>query len=132
MDVENLRFAIMDRDQTGLSRKAYSQNLSGSRYFIEKAPITDYNQLERRLRSGDITVAIEIPLILLEMLLKDIKVKIGFGLMARCQIVQKLSVDIYQAMHLTWMLDMAMRQPTNMVDQFSPLISKPVIAITLM
>lgn len=37
-----------------------------------------------------------------------------------------------QAMHLTWMLDMAMRQPTNMVDQFSPLISKPVIAITLM
>lgn len=60
MDVENLRFAIMDRDQTGLSQ-AYSQNLSGSRYFIEKAPITDYNQLERRLRSGDITVAIEIP-----------------------------------------------------------------------
>ncbi|TFT68420.1 ATP-binding cassette domain-containing protein, partial [Proteus mirabilis] len=49
MDVENLRFAIMDRDQTGLSQ-AYSQNLSGSRYFIEKAPITDYNQLERRLR----------------------------------------------------------------------------------
>ena len=37
-----------------------------------------------------------------------------------------------QAMHPNLMLDMAMRQPTNMVDQVSPLISKPVIVITLM
>lgn len=35
LDVENLRFGIMDRDQTGLSQ-AYGQSLSGSRYFIEK------------------------------------------------------------------------------------------------
>ena len=44
--------------------------------------------------------------------------------MARCQIVQETVRGYIQAIHLTWMLDMAMRQPTNMVDQFSPLISE--------
>ena len=35
MDVENLSFAVLDRDQTGLSRD-YALNLSGSRYFVER------------------------------------------------------------------------------------------------
>ncbi|MDM3702485.1 ribosome-associated ATPase/putative transporter RbbA [Proteus mirabilis] len=120
MDVENLRFAIMDRDQTGLSQ-AYSQNLSGSRYFIEKAPITDYNQLERRLRSGDITVAIEIPPNFARDVAKGHKVKIGVWIDGAMPNRAETVRGYIQAMHLTWMLDMAMRQPTNMVDQFSPI-----------
>lgn len=120
MDVENLRFAIIDRDQTGLSQ-AYSQNLSGSRYFIEKAPITDYNQLERRLRSGDITVAIEIPPNFARDVAKGHKVKIGVWIDGAMPNRAETVRGYIQAMHLTWMLDMAMRQPTNMVDQFSPI-----------
>ncbi|SUC40757.1 ABC-type multidrug transport system [Proteus mirabilis] len=120
MDVENLRFAIMDRDQTGLSQ-AYSQNLSGSRYFIEKAPITDYNQLERRLRSGDITVAIEIPPNFARDVAKGHEVKIGVWIDGAMPNRAETVRGYIQAMHLTWMLDMAMRQPTNMVDQFSPI-----------
>lgn len=38
MDVEDLRFAVLDRDQT-LSSQGWSQNLAGSRYFIEQAPL---------------------------------------------------------------------------------------------
>jgi ribosome-dependent ATPase len=60
LDVTNLTFAVLDRDQTALSR-AYAQNLDGSRYFIEKAPIASYADLDRRMRSGDISLAIEIP-----------------------------------------------------------------------
>jgi ribosome-dependent ATPase len=34
MDVENLRFSVLDRDQT-VSSQAWTLNLAGSRYFIE-------------------------------------------------------------------------------------------------
>jgi ribosome-dependent ATPase len=37
LDVEDLRYAVLDRDQTGLSQN-YALNLSGSRYFIEQPP----------------------------------------------------------------------------------------------
>src|SRR3546814_2501525 len=32
-----------------------------SRYFVERAPITGYGDLDRRMREGDISLAIEIP-----------------------------------------------------------------------
>ena len=60
MDVDNLSFAVLDRDQTPESR-AYIQEFTGSRYFTEKRPITDYADLEHRLQDGDIKAAIEIP-----------------------------------------------------------------------
>jgi ribosome-dependent ATPase len=60
MDVENLRYAVLDRDQSTISH-SYAQSLSGSRYFIEKPPITDYADMDRRMRSGELSLAIEIP-----------------------------------------------------------------------
>ncbi|MFN3509196.1 MAG: ribosome-associated ATPase/putative transporter RbbA [Allorhizobium sp.] len=60
LDVENLTFAALDRDDTVLSRE-YIAEIAGSRYFIERPPITDYDELDRRMRSGDISLAIEIP-----------------------------------------------------------------------
>ena len=38
LDVEDLTFAVLDRDQSTLSQ-GYTQGLSGSRYFIEQAPL---------------------------------------------------------------------------------------------
>lgn len=43
-----------------LSRE-YVAEIAGSRYFIERPPISDYQELDRRMRSGDISLAIEIP-----------------------------------------------------------------------
>lgn len=60
MDVENLSFAVLDRDDTTLSRD-YVLQIAGSRYFTQKAPITDYDDLDRRMRAGEISLAIEIP-----------------------------------------------------------------------
>jgi ribosome-dependent ATPase len=59
-DVNNLSFAVLDRDNSHESR-AYLEELRGSSYFIEKAPIKNAAQLERRMQSGDISAAIEIP-----------------------------------------------------------------------
>ena len=60
MDVENLPFATLDRDGTQASRE-YALNLSGSRYFVERPPIRDYRDLDRRMRAGELSLALEIP-----------------------------------------------------------------------
>jgi ribosome-dependent ATPase len=60
LDVENLRYAVLDRDQTALSRD-YALDLAGSRYFKEHRAITDYAELDQRMRSGELSLAIEIP-----------------------------------------------------------------------
>jgi len=60
MDVENLSFAVLDRDDTTVSRD-YALQISGSRFFTEKPPISDYADLDRRMTNGEISLAIEIP-----------------------------------------------------------------------
>ena len=60
LDVEDLRYAVLDRDQTSISQN-YALNLSGSRYFLEQPPLTDYQDLDNRMRRGKIALAIEIP-----------------------------------------------------------------------
>jgi ribosome-dependent ATPase len=59
-DVNNLTFAVLDRDQTPESR-AYLEELRGSTYFVEKPPLEDYADLDRRLKDGSIDASIEIP-----------------------------------------------------------------------
>jgi len=60
MDVRDLRYAVLDLDQTSLST-SYQLDISGSRYFIEQPPINDYDELDRRMTSGELALAIEIP-----------------------------------------------------------------------
>ena len=59
-DVENLRFAVLDRDQTPESRD-YIANIAGSRYFVQRPPLLDEADLDRRMKSGEVSLAIEIP-----------------------------------------------------------------------
>ena len=59
-DVNTLSFAVLDHDQSHESR-AYLEELRGSAYFVEKSPLADYADLERRLENGDIEAGIEIP-----------------------------------------------------------------------
>ncbi|GGG26886.1 multidrug ABC transporter ATP-binding protein [Caldovatus sediminis] len=60
MDVEDLTVAVLDRDQTTTSRD-YALNIAGSRYFIERPPLADHAELDRRMSAGELSVAIEIP-----------------------------------------------------------------------
>jgi ribosome-dependent ATPase len=59
-DVNNLSFAVLDRDRTPESR-AYLEEMRGSAYFVEQPELADYADLEHRLRAGSIKAAIEIP-----------------------------------------------------------------------
>ncbi|MEZ2127159.1 MULTISPECIES: ribosome-associated ATPase/putative transporter RbbA [unclassified Sinorhizobium] len=59
-DVENLRFAAFDQDDTPESRQVI-EAFSSSRYFEERQPITTTAELDQRFRSGELQLAIEIP-----------------------------------------------------------------------
>jgi len=112
LDVENLTYAVMDRDQSGLSQN-YALNLSGSRYFIERPPITDYNDLDRRMRSGELSLAIEIPVGFARDIKRAKAVQIGAwvdGAMPR----RAETVEGYVlGMHQGWLLELAARQPNG-------------------
>jgi ribosome-dependent ATPase len=59
-DVENLNFAAFDQDRTPESRRLL-EGFSGSRYFSQRPPISSMDELERRMRSGELAVVVEIP-----------------------------------------------------------------------
>jgi ribosome-dependent ATPase len=59
-DVNSLSFAALDRDNSFESR-AYLEELRGSPYFVEHPPIRDANDLQERLKSGSVSVTVEIP-----------------------------------------------------------------------
>jgi ribosome-dependent ATPase len=109
MDVENLSFAVLDRDQTSLSQN-YALNLSGSRYFVEHPSIKDYNDLDRRMRNGELSLAIEIPPGFARDVKRGVPVQIGAwidgAMPSRAETVQ----GYVQAMHRGWLMDVAKRQ----------------------
>jgi ribosome-dependent ATPase len=59
-DVNSLTFAALDHDHSHESR-AYLEELRGSSYFVEKPPLANYADLEKRLANGDIDAGIEVP-----------------------------------------------------------------------
>jgi len=60
LDVDDLNFAVLDRDQSTLSRD-YALNLAGSSYFVQRPALNSYADLDRRMRNGELVLAIEIP-----------------------------------------------------------------------
>ena len=61
LDVEHLKFAALDRDETTISRE-YLINIAGaSRYFIERPPVANYQELDSRMRSGELSMVVEVP-----------------------------------------------------------------------
>ncbi|MDO9543793.1 MAG: ABC transporter permease, partial [Synergistaceae bacterium] len=110
LDVENLTYAVLDRDQTVLSQN-YSLNLSGSRYFIEYPPISNYEELERRMRSGELNMAIEIP----PNFSRDVKhgknVQIGAWVDGAMPMRAETVGGYVQGMHQNWLEEAAMKQP---------------------
>ncbi|PWC37356.1 ABC transporter ATP-binding protein/permease [Azospirillum sp. TSO22-1] len=60
MDVEDLTFAVLDRDQSPESR-SYVERFDSSPTFQQRPPLLSAAELERRLQQNDIALAIEIP-----------------------------------------------------------------------
>ena len=109
LDVQDLPFAVLDRDATTTSQD-YVLNLAGSPYFIEHPPIADYADLDRRMRSGELSVAIEIPPGFARDLRRGDAVALGVwvdgAMPQRAETVQ----GYLQALHAQWLSDMAVQE----------------------
>lgn len=109
MDVEDLRFAVLDRDQT-INSQGWSQNIAGSRYFIEQPPLQSYSELDRRMRNGELAVAIEIPPNFGRDIARGTPVQIGVWVDGAMPNRAETVRGYVQAMHLAWLQEMAGRQ----------------------
>ena len=106
MDVEDLSYAVLDLDQTGLSQ-SYALNLSGSRYFVERPPITSQADMENRLRSGELALALEIPPGFARDLQRGASVEIGAWVDGSMPQRAETIVGYVQGMHQGWLAEVA-------------------------
>ena len=102
MDVEDLRFAVLDGDRTSLSRD-YASGLSGSRYFTERPPLSDHADIDRRMRSGEIALAIEIPPGFARDLLRGTPVSVGAWIDGAMPARGETIAGYVQGMHQHWL-----------------------------
>jgi len=59
-DVDHLPYAVYDQDRTPESRR-YARQYQGSIYFTEQSSIASADQLQQRLASGELKLALDIP-----------------------------------------------------------------------
>ena len=104
MDVEDLNYAVLDRDQSMLSQN-YIINLSGSRYFVERPIIRDYGEMDKRMRSGELSLAIEIPPNFGRDLQRGSPVQIGAWVDGAMPQRAETIRGYVQAMHQLWLAD---------------------------
>src|SRR5690606_33068927 len=125
LDVEDLSFAVLDQDQTVMSRD-YVQNLSGSRYFNEQPPLTSYAELDRRMRSGELALALEIPAGFARRAERGEAVQIGAWIDGAMPTRAETVSGYVQGMHLHWLgvqaraawLEAAMTSPIRIETRY--------------
>ena len=76
-DVQNLTFAVLDRDQSSESR-ALTEYFAGSRYFVEQPPLDSAADIDRVLKSAQTKLVIDIPPGFGRDLLRGNKPEVGF------------------------------------------------------
>jgi len=117
MDVEDLSYAVLDRDQTSLSRD-YAYNLEGSRYFKEHPPIADYDELDRRMRSGELTLAVEIPAGFAREISHGRQVEIGAWIDGAMPQRAETVRAYVQGLHVQWLEAQARQRGQNVAPSF--------------
>ncbi|HDR9506549.1 TPA: ribosome-associated ATPase/putative transporter RbbA [Burkholderia cepacia] len=109
LDVDNLTFAVLDRDQSILSQD-YAQNLAGSRYFVPRAPLADDRDIDRRMRGGHLSLAIEIPPGFARDVARGRRVEIGAWVDGAMPMRAETIRGYVAGMHENWLRDQAKRR----------------------
>ncbi|MBS0245382.1 MAG: ribosome-associated ATPase/putative transporter RbbA [Proteobacteria bacterium] len=118
LDVENLTYAVLDRDQTAISQN-YALNIAGSRYFTERRPIIDYADLDRRMRSGELSLAVEIPPGFGRDMTRGHEVQIGAWIDGSMPMRADTIEGYVQAMHAQWLSGVAhLSSPVNVALRY--------------
>ncbi len=112
MDVEHLRVAVLDRDQTPQSRD-YIQNIAGSRYFTMLPAIASSHELDLRMSSGEVSVALEIPPDFGKDMLRGRATEIGVWVDGAMPFRGETILGYVQGMHYAYLKQLATLQPGN-------------------
>ncbi|WP_084399117.1 ribosome-associated ATPase/putative transporter RbbA [Henriciella aquimarina] len=102
MDVDGLSYAVLDSDQTSLSSD-YQTNLAGSAYFVEHPAILDYEDMDQRMRTGELAVAIEIPSGFSEKLERGRGAEIGVWIDGSQPMRAETVLGYVNAVHADWL-----------------------------
>jgi len=111
-DVENLSFAVLDRDQSADSRQLV-ESFSGSRYFRQQPVLQSEADIDRRLRAGDLRLAISIPPGFGRDLLTGHKPEVGFFLDGATPFRAETTRDYVDGIVSAYIQDLARRTYGN-------------------
>lgn len=115
MDVENLSFAVLDRDDSSTSRD-YTLNLAGSRYFSQQPDLLNHADLDRRMRSGKLSLAVEIPANFARDIARGRAVEIGVWLDGAMPMRAETARGYVQGMHALWLARMGTVVPAASIE----------------
>ncbi|KFZ28723.1 multidrug ABC transporter ATP-binding protein [Pseudidiomarina atlantica] len=102
MDVEDLSFAVLDYDQSQLSHD-YTHSIAASRYFAEQSPLINEADMEQRLRSGEISLALELPYGFARDVESGRRVEIGAWIDGSLPMRAETVQGYVQGLHLHWL-----------------------------
>ncbi|MFG1288959.1 ribosome-associated ATPase/putative transporter RbbA [Xanthobacter versatilis] len=122
-DIENLRYAVLDRDQSYESR-LFLEQFSQSRYFVEQTQLANEFEIDRRLRSGELRFAIDIPPGFGRDLLQDRQPQVSFWLDGGATFPAETARAYIQGAVLTYAAD-RYRQLHGRAPQMLPINVEP-------
>ena len=122
-DIENLRYAVLDRDQSYESR-LFLEQFSQSRYFVEQKQLANEFEIDRRLRSGELRFAIDIPPGFGRDLLQDRQPQVSFWLDGGATFPAETARAYIQGAVLTYAAD-RYRQLHGRAPQILPINVEP-------
>ena len=122
-DVENLSFAVLDRDQSADSRQLI-ESFSGSRYFREQPALHSEADIDQRLRAGDLRLAISIPPGFGRDLLTGHKPEVAFFLDGATPFRAETTRNYAEGIVLSYVRDLA-RRTYGKVPAFEPVTVEP-------
>ncbi len=107
-DVSDLPFAVLDRDDSPASRD-YAAGLSASAYFVERPAVRDYDELDRRMRTGELSIVLEFPPGFGRDLASGRATQVGAWIDGSMPMRAETVNGYVQAMHAQWLRERAMR-----------------------
>lgn len=117
-DLENVRYAILDHDQSQESA-ILGEAFSASRYFSERPKLYSESEIDARMRSGDIKVAIGVPPDFGRHLMAGRTPEVGVWLDGSDTFRAETARGYVQGVINNYLEDLSRRE-TGAVPQFSP------------
>lgn len=116
-DVEHLPFAAFDQDRTAQSRQLL-ESFQGSRYFDEQPSIASPEDMEARLRSGELKLAVEIPPEFGRELLRNRQPEVGVWLDGAMPFRAEMTRGYVTGLALSYVEDEAIRRGGKAVSPY--------------